>query len=886
MIAKRVPNRKETSSAAKLVRYVVNAKGGEDPRDWTQTATYILDGDIEKNGQGEKVGGVRVSNCGTDDPAAATTLIQATQSVNTRSKKDKTYHLVFSFPPGETPPLEVLNAIEDELCASIGYADHQRVSAVHVDKDHLHVHVAINKVHPTGFQNIEPYYDKRRLMESCERLEVEHGLQRTNHGLGDSTNDKSHSRRRERAAGRNERGNDSAGKRADGAAQRITLNNEPGERSTAFRRYLRKSYDLPITRPAEAKTIHGLRNLSGSNVARITDRFKVLLPGDTRAGLHNDGRGTINRSNDGVRRQGNGNRADAGQRGIGNTAATIEIQSGIETLAGYVSKNVANELASADSWKAVHAALAEHGLEIKPRGSGLVIGDPGLPLWVRASQCDRRLAMKAMTDRLGPFSDADKQSTSTTGTGPEKATTKANKGYKPKPTQNHPSSAQLFAQYQRERQEMAVARKSGFESIKRDSAAYVSELDKWRESKRAFLKAGVKGVGRKLMRHSVTNEYREAKQKNREAAAERRQNVFNKTAMPAWNDWLAIQAQNGNTDALAVLRSRSEREAKLQGDLLTAEHADRAKTVLMKNIKPIVRRDGVVSYKTADGGRVLDRKTHVHAQTSSTGASLLALTLASEKYAGQPLAVNGTEEFKSEVARLAGLHSINVTFSDPEMEKVRQQGVSDREGHKHSRMVDHGPAPYQNEKGASDSYFVTLEGRDGKQHTLWGVDLERSVAASGAKVGDRVDVEFKGSQPVTFPNGQTGHRNTWDVTKKADAPKEKNQQSKPPADTGKPGEPTPAVTDWIKNRNKTRENLSSIDYHRLWVSNDAGKATYQGRRHMNDGTEVLLLKRGDEMLVKPATANVVAKAAKWKVGRSVNLDARGRFLNSSRVNEI
>lgn len=874
MIAKRVPNRKETSSAARLVRYVVNAKGGEDPRDWTQTATYILDGELEKNAQGEKVGGVRVTNCGTDDPAAATTLIQATQAANTRSKKDKTYHLVFSFPPGENPPLDVLNAIEDELCASIGYADHQRVSAVHVDKDHLHVHVAINKVHPTGFQNIEPYYDKRRLMEACERLEVEHGLQRTNHGIEGNTHDRPNPKRRERAARGNERGNDSAGKRADGTAERITLNDEPGTRTTAFRRHLRESYDLPITRPPEAKTIHGMRNLSGRNVARITDRSPVLLPGDSRFGLHRNGGGTINRANADVRRAGNGHRADAGSAGgLGNTTATIELQSGIETLAGYVAKNVAKELHAANSWQAVHDALASHGLEIKPRGAGLVIGDAGLPLWVRASQCDRAFSMKAMTDRLGPFQPSEKVAT---------AETKTRAGYKAKPVQTHPSTAKLFAQYQRERQEMAAARKAGFEAIRKDSAAYVAELDKWKAGKRAQLKFGVKGVGRKLVRHNITADYRSAKKQNREAAASRRQKVFEQTTIPAWNDWLAMKAEAGNAEALAVLRSRAEREAKLQGDLLTAERADRAKTVLMKHVKPVVRRDGVVSYKTADGGRVLDRKSHVHAQTSSTGASLLALTLAAEKYAGQPLVVEGTAEFKAEVARLAGLHSINVTFSDEDMEKTRRASAAEREAHKHSRLVAHGPAPFQNEAGASDSYFVTLEGRDGKQHTLWGVDLERAVDASGANVGDRVDVKFKGSQPVTFPNGQTGHRNTWEVTKKADAPK----QAQPAAEPQKPGEPTAAVTDWIKNRNKTRENLSSIDYHRLWSSNDAGRAIYQGRRHMSDGTEVLLLKRGDEMLVKPASASVVSKAAKWKVGRSVNLDARGRFVNSSRANEL
>lgn len=183
MIAKRVPGRKATSSIARLARYVVNAQGGLDPRSWTRTADYILDSAAAANGRGEKVGGVRVTNCGTEDAAAATLMIEAVQQANRRSRAGKTYHLVFAFPPGERPALDVLHAIEDELCAAIGLGDHQRISAVHIDTDHLHVHVAINKVQPAGLRNIEPFFDKQKLMAACERLELAHGLQRTSHGV-------------------------------------------------------------------------------------------------------------------------------------------------------------------------------------------------------------------------------------------------------------------------------------------------------------------------------------------------------------------------------------------------------------------------------------------------------------------------------------------------------------------------------------------------------------------------------------------------------------------------------------------------------------------------------------------------------------------------------
>lgn len=856
MIAKRIePRPGGKSNIARLARYVVNAQGGLDPRSWSRTADYILDSNAEANEKGEKVGGVRVTNCFTDDPADATQLIQATQARNTKSKKDKTYHLVFSFPPGEQPPLEVLNAIEDELCATIGYADHQRISAVHIDTDHLHVHVAINKVHPTGHQNIEPYYDKQRLMAACERLEVKYGLERTNHGLGE----KEHERRHARSAGR------STGRIQLGPEQR------PEQRDSRFRAYLRESYNLKIADQPEAKTLNGLRNLSGCNMARLTERSKVLLSGNARHSLEQHGEEPI----DGLRRPRDGDRTDAGpaSRVIGATVSTIEAQSGIETLASYVAQHVAPAMREAKDWQAVHDALAEHGLEVRPRGAGLVIGDGGLPLWVRASQCGRDLAMKAMTERLGPY-EAPK--------GQQQGQSRR-AGYSPKPVHQHPTTAQLFAQYQREKQNHIAARKIGMEQIKKENAAYLAELRHWSAQQRALLKIGGRGVTRRTMSVTIRNQTTAARNKHRAAIQQKREQLYKSTVMPSWADWLARQAEGGNPDALDVLRSRAEREEKMRGDLLTAQNADRAKAVLLKTLKPATRRDGTVSYRTADGGMVIDRKSHVQAQKATTGAALIALTLAAEKFDGQPLIVEGTDQFKQDVAQLAGLHRLKVVFADPAMEQARQQAEAERETAQtkaqeagYSRLVEHGPAPYENNPRSRQSYFVTLENDKGEPRTIWGVDLERAITESRAELGDKIRLEHVTAEPVTLPNGETVQRNQWHVEK---APKAAEKG----AATG--AEPSKSVTDWIEKRNSSRDKISSLDYHRLWQQSDAGRATYQGRRKMEDGSEVLLLKRGDEMLVKPSGPRVVAKASKFKVGQPVVLDARGRFVDNSRVME-
>lgn len=92
------------------------------------------------------------------------------------------------------------------------------------------------------------------------------------------------------------------------------------------------------------------------------------------------------------------------------------------------------------------------------------------------------------------------------------------------------------------------------------------------------------------------------------------------------------------------------------------------------------------------------------------------------------------------------------------------------------RLAEHGAAPFQNEPGKKESYFVTVENSHGEQKTFWGVDLKRSMSESGAKVGDVIDVKNVGSTPVTLPDGTETHRNTWnvEVTESAREPKQEH----------------------------------------------------------------------------------------------------------------
>ena len=178
MIAK-VSHRVKGGSFERLAAYVTDDKRIGNVRDWQRTADYILD----DKGDAARIGAVWTSNCHNPEPALALREIAGTQARNQTAKGDKTYHLIVSFQPGERPNQAQLQDIEKQLCAAIGLGDHQRLVAVHTDKDHFHMHLAVNKVHPATFKNVTPFYDHQKLAAACQQLEAKHGLVRENHEM-------------------------------------------------------------------------------------------------------------------------------------------------------------------------------------------------------------------------------------------------------------------------------------------------------------------------------------------------------------------------------------------------------------------------------------------------------------------------------------------------------------------------------------------------------------------------------------------------------------------------------------------------------------------------------------------------------------------------------
>lgn len=139
---------------------------------------YLTDTQNKSN----RVSEIRITNCDTDNLDFAKLDVLATQQMNQRSKKDKTYHLLISFDEKDRPlSKRELQAIEDKVCKDLGFEKHQRISVYHNDTNNPHLHIAINKVDPKKYTVKDPYRDHLTMAKTAQEIEAKYNLTATNH---------------------------------------------------------------------------------------------------------------------------------------------------------------------------------------------------------------------------------------------------------------------------------------------------------------------------------------------------------------------------------------------------------------------------------------------------------------------------------------------------------------------------------------------------------------------------------------------------------------------------------------------------------------------------------------------------------------------------------
>jgi hypothetical protein len=169
MISKRISTKVKNDNYRRLAEYVRNAKA-----DYAQLSKYIED----KTNVGEKVLYAWHQGCMADEYDLAIKEVQATQKMNWRSQKEKTYHLIISFRAEDEAKLteDTFHAIEEDFAEALGFNEHQRHCGVHKNTAHIHLHIAYNMIRPHTFSRYEPYRDYWKRDSLCRLLEQKYGL--------------------------------------------------------------------------------------------------------------------------------------------------------------------------------------------------------------------------------------------------------------------------------------------------------------------------------------------------------------------------------------------------------------------------------------------------------------------------------------------------------------------------------------------------------------------------------------------------------------------------------------------------------------------------------------------------------------------------------------
>ena len=133
---------------------------------------------MDDQGNELRVKDVNISNCASTDVADAINEILLTQSLNTRSKKDKTMHLILSFKPQDEAKLtpELREKLEKEFVEKIGFGEHQRISIYHGDTDNPHIHIALNKINPKKHTIKDPDKLWPKMRKIAQEMEVKYDI--------------------------------------------------------------------------------------------------------------------------------------------------------------------------------------------------------------------------------------------------------------------------------------------------------------------------------------------------------------------------------------------------------------------------------------------------------------------------------------------------------------------------------------------------------------------------------------------------------------------------------------------------------------------------------------------------------------------------------------
>ncbi len=196
-------------------------------------------------------------------------------------------------------------------------------------------------------------------------------------------------------------------------------------------------------------------------------------------------------------------------------------------------------------WQELHRVAAAHGLALKLRGAGLVVGHAkGGRLHVKASDVDRRLSLKSLTDALGTFEPAGQ------AVGVQRAGVSYTRGA-------------LHEAFKREREAAERARTAAMQALRERHRTYAAELAAYyRARMKAERMTGLRGHLRRDSFQHVADQRRQDHAARIKREAEERREVREAHRAPAWQAWLEAKVASGSAEAATALHARQPQAAR------------------------------------------------------------------------------------------------------------------------------------------------------------------------------------------------------------------------------------------------------------------------------------------------------------------------------------
>ena len=720
--------------------------------DFAGLVKYITD----EQSKNERVGHVTVTNCQSDRPEVAITEVLNTQVQNTRAVSDKTYHLIVSFRAGEQPDDATLKAIEARICDGLGYGDHQRVSAVHHDTDNLHIHIAINKIHPTRYTINEPYNAYHTLGQLCEKLEREFGLEQDNH-----------------------------------QAQKL---------------------------------------------------------------------------------------------GAENRAADMERHAGVESLLGWIKRDCYDQIQGAQSWAELHQVMRTNGLELHERGNGLVItAEDGTT--VKASSIGRDYSKNKLEARFGAFEPSPER----------QAGERPAKKYEQKPMRSRVNTVEMHARYKNEQQNANASRTVEWAKAIDRKTRLVEAAKRSGRLKRAAIKL-ITGAGpsKKIMYAATSKTLKDEIQKINKQYLKERQEIYDKYQRLAWADWLRVKATDGDQEALGALRAREATQG-LTGNTVAGKSGQ--KPAKSHPGQDSITKKGTIIYRVGPTAVRDDGDKLKVSRGANQDGLQAALRMAMERY-GERITVNGTATFKEQIAQAAAAAKLPITFDDAALERRRQellQPTTKENTNEHAR-ADRGRA--DSGRNGGPGLASTRDNPSASTDTGRARPVATRPAVPGAGHPGKPNIGRIGRKPP--PQGQNRLRGLselgvvfiagrGEVLLPSHVPGHLEQQGTKPDNgvrrdifgTGGVTAGLAAADKYIAEREATRLKVFDIPKHTRYNHGNDGAAAFAGIRQI-EGQALVLLKRGEEVMVLPIDDATARRLKRVAVGEAVTVTPKGSIKTKGR----